>query len=255
MIRNNVLSLFVFFILVGLCTSCREDETCASVINELLESGCNSKQLAAVMGVPETVIEKPKKHNFSEADSILLFSLFRTYNETGKLPENLYQLYNKNKYNQVLTVIENFRKEEIKSNEVFVNNLCQKIIEIQKQNLNDFIENEVNSFKSLRFIWKSQEEINQELSEVLPRYVDEITVAKIYNDSCASYFNYISRFRENGVKQYITKSVPQTSFQTIDNDVRGFMPNYQFDNSSSHVTYQILATIDRAQDILFAPIN
>lgn len=255
MIRRNFHRLLVVFILFGLLTSCQEDETCASAITELLTKGCSSRQLSKVMGVPKAVIENPRKHTFSEADSILLFSLIRTYNETGKLPDNLYQLYSKDNRNQVLVIIENFRQEEIKSNEAFVNILCNKITDTQNENLDDFIESEVNSFKSLRFIWKSQDEIDQALSEALPKYLDEINVAKIYNDSCASYFNYISRFRDNGVKRYIKKITPQKRLNTIDTDVRGFIPEYQFDNSSSHVTYQLLATIDRAQDILFTPIN
>lgn len=255
MIRHNFLRFLVVLILFGLFTSCQKDETCASAITELLAKGCSSKRLSKVMGVPESVIRKPDKHTFSEADSILLFSLIRTYEETGKLPDNLYQLYSKDNRNQVLQVIENFRNEELKSNETFLNKLCEQITEAQSDNLNNFIDNEVNSFKSLRFSWKSQDEINQELGEAIPRYLDEINVAKIYNDSCASYFNYVSRFRDNGVKRYIKKALPQKQLNTIDTDIRGFIPEYQFNNSSSHIAYQILATIDRAQDILFTPIN
>lgn len=255
MIRNRFLPLLVVFILFGVSTSCRDNETCASAITELRKKGCNSKQLSKIMGISETTIKKPEKHIFSEADSILLFSILRTYNETGKLPDNLYNIYNKNKRNQVLEVIENFRQEEIKNNELFINNLCQRIIDLQNENLNNFIDNEINNYKSLRFTWQSKEEINQALSDALPMYVDETKIAKIYNDSCASYFNYISRFRENGVKRYITKATPHSHINTIETDVRGFMPSYQFDNSPSHVTYQILASIDRGQDILFTPIN
>lgn len=195
--------MFIFF---GIFTSCHEDETCASAITELLAKGCSSKQLSKVMGVPESVIKKSSKHTFSEADSILLFSLLRTYEETGKLPDNLYQLYSKDNRSQVRQVIENFRQEELKSNEAFLNKLCEQIIETQSENLHDFVESEVNSFKSLRFVWKSQDEISQELSEAIPTYLDEINVAKLYNDSCASYFNYLYRFRDNGVKRYINVS-------------------------------------------------
>lgn len=255
MIRRNFHSILVMFIFFGIFTSCHEDETCASAITELLAKGCSSTQLSKVMGVPESVIKKSGKHTFSEADSILLFSLLRTYEETGELPDNLYQLYSKDNRSQVRQVIENFRQEELKSNEAFLNKLCEQIIETQSENLHDFIESEVNSFKSLRFVWKSQDEISQELSEAIPTYLDEINVAKIYNDSCASYFNYLSRFRDNGVKRYIKKVIPQKQLNTIDTDVRGFIPEYQFENTSSHVTYQILATIDRAQDVLFTPIN
>ena len=253
--KKKILILFVVFILGDFFTSCQQDRTCASAISELLEKGCTSKQLSKVMGVPESIIRKPEKHTFSEADSIFLFSLLCSYNETGKLPDNLYQLYQKNKRNQVLEVIENLRKEEIKSNELFINSLCQNIIETQNRNINDFIESEVNSLKSLRFIWKSQDEINQALSEALPKYVNEIQIAKIYNDSCASYINYIARFRDNGVKRYLDKSTSKQGLHTIETDIRGFTPEYQFENSSSHVTYQVLATIERAQDVLFKPIN
>lgn len=155
----------------------------------------------------------------------------------------------------MLEVIENFRQEELKSNELFVNNLCQQIIDIQIDNFNDFIESEINSIKSLRFSWKSQDEINQALSESLPEYVDEIKVAKIFNDSCASYFNFISHFRNNGIKRYIIKNGSNKQLRSIETDIRGFIPEYHFENSYSNITYQVLATIERAQDILFTPIN
>lgn len=253
--KNSLIFLLIVFFGIGLFTSCREEKTCASAISEMLANGCRTRQLSKIMGLPESVIKKPSKHTFTEADSVLLFSLLNTYNETGKLPENLYHLYNKNKRNQVLEVIENFRQEELKSNNAFVNNLCKIVSDTQKENLNNFIESEINSFKSLRFIWKSQDEINQSLCEALPKYLNEVGVAKMFNDSCAAYFNYISRFRDNGIKRYITKISSQKHLQTIETDVRGFVPQYQFDNSATHVTYQILATIDRAQDVLFAPIN
>lgn len=207
------------------------------------------------MGLPESAIIHPENYSFSEADSILLFSLLHTYTDTGKLPDDLYQLYSKNNKHQALEAIENFRREELKCNKVFVNSIYAQIIDIQSNNLNNFIENEINSVKSLRYTWKSQDDINQILGETLPEYINETEVAKIYNDSCASYFNFISHFRDNGVIRFISKTEPTNHLNTIETDIRGFLPTYQFDNSSSHVSYQILATIERAQDVLFKPIN
>lgn len=255
MIRRISSLFIIILIIVGVFTSCQNNKTCASAVSELIEMGCTPKQLSQAMNIPVKNIKNAQNYSFSEADSIFLFSLLSSYKETGKLPENLYQLYNKNKYNHSLYVIENFRQEEIKSNEVFINNLYEQIINTQNDHFNKFIEGEVNSFKALRFIGKSQEEINQSLSDALPNYMDEIKIAKLYNDSCASYFNYISRFRSNGIKRYITNISPNNHLNTIDTDIRGFIPEYEYENSSSNIIYQVLATIERAQDVLFAPIN
>lgn len=245
----------IIFFIIGFFSGCHKHKTCSSAILEMTSNGCSTKELSKLLHISEKIIKKPQDYHFSESDSIFLFSLLHAYQETGKLPDNLYQLYNKNKQSQVIVAINNYRQEELKRNEIFVNNLCKIIVDKQSRNLNDFIEDEINSFKSLRFLWKSSEEINDALSESISDYINDIEVAKIYNDSCASYIEYINRFRENGVNQYVRKNITGEKLNTISTDIRGFVPQYEFENSSSHVTYQLLATIDRAQDVLFAPIN
>lgn len=250
-IKYIAIILFIVEILLG----CQKRETCSSIISELINNGCSSKELSKALNIPEKLIKNPNNYHFSESDSIFLFSLAHAYKETGKLPNNLYQLYNKSKQSHVIAAINNYRQEEIKSNEIFVHDLSKKIVDKQNKNLNDFIEEEINSFKSLRFLWKSPEEINDALGESISDYFDDIEIAKIYNDSCASYIKYINRFRENGVNQYVKKNIVNKNLNTIGTDIRGFVPHYKFENSISHVTYQLLATIDRAQDVLFSPIN
>lgn len=250
----------LMFLILVVFSSCfmgcsQKKKTCADTVSQLMEDGCSLKELSKLLGISERFIKNPTKYSFNEADSVLLMSLANTYYQSGKLPTNLYQLYDKNNNSHVLEVIENFRQEELNSNEEFINEANAKISNLQEDNLNKFVDGEINSIKSLRFTWKSEDEIKQTLEETLPGYIKEIELAKTYNDACAAHFNRIARFRENGVKRYIAKVAAKSRLNSIETDLQGFMPEYKFENGAAHVTYQILATVERVQDTLFKPIN
>lgn len=254
---NNIKQFLLHILILSILslTACQKHQNCADVITELTSKGCATKQLSKILNLPERVVKNPEKYTFSQTDSLFLFSISKTFKETGKLPDNLYNLYSSNSNNQLITTINNYRVEELKSNEFFIYNLFHKIIEIQTNNSNKFIDNEINSFKALRFPWNSQTEINNTLGEALPKYFDEVKLSHTYNDSCASYLNFISKFRDNGVKRFLRKNGKKEGLQNIGTDIRGFNPQYQYQKSFSDMCYQVLASIERVQDTLFSPIN
>lgn len=247
------------FIITSLLTllSCSNHKSCSGMIVEMTSNGVSAKQLSQILDLPISIIKHPEKQTFSSADSLMITSIYVYFKQNNKLPSNLYSVQNKKGADNLRQIVEVYRNEELRSNQLFIENLKKRLSDIQKANAEKFVESEINTFKSIRFLWKNQGEISDELGEALPKYLDDKHIYGVFNDSCAIYLEQISRYREDGISRIFKKNIKSDKkvLNLISTDIRGFVPKYEYNKNGADICYQILASIEHAQDILFSPIN